>query len=194
MASKFFQIPISVKTRVRAGLHVCRLSLLGSLNPSRWPSLRVLVQCSLQCVFGVAVAPLWHTLGRSWGEGAARNRGWCCWDCWGYGGGWNRLVDITLSPPGDKGPGGGEGVWTCVHVCACVTAGAGGWVRDCGKYKILRLLSLDAMTPRRPPFPVSIASAWAGLHFTALLFLLLPTIMWTQVGVHTADVSIIRSK
>ena len=195
MASKFFQIPISVKSGVRAGLHVCCVSLLGSLNPSRWPSLRVLVQRSLQCVFGVAVAPLWHTLGRSGGR-SCEDRGWCCWDCWGYGGGWNRLVDITLSPPGDGGPGGGggEGFVGRVCVCLCVTAGMGGWVRDCGKYKILRLLSLDAMTPHRPPFPVSIASAWAGLHFTALLFPPLPTIMWTHVGVHTADVSIIRSK
>lgn len=170
-----------------ASLSSAHLTLLADPLCECWSSARCsvfLVWLSLHC-------------GTHW-EGAGgrsrEDRGWCCWDCWGYGGGWNRLVDITLSPPGDKGPGGGEGVWTCVHVCACVTAGAGGWVRDCGKYKILRLLSLDAMTPRRPPFPVSIASAWAGLHFTALLFLLLPTIMWTQVGVHTADVSIIRSK
>lgn len=74
----------------------------------------------------MAVAPLWHTLGRSGGEGAARIGGGAAETVGVYGGGWNRLVDITLSPPGDKGPGGGEGVWTCVHVCACVTAGAGG--------------------------------------------------------------------
>ena len=171
MASKFFQIPISVKSGVRAGLHVCCVSLLGSLNPSRWPSLRVLVQRSLQCVFGVAVAPLWHTLGRSGGR-SCEDRGWCCWDCWGYGGGWNRLVDITLSPPGDGGPGGGGGggvCWTCVRVFVCDSRN--GRVSK-GLWEIQNPQIAEFGCHDPPPTPISclncLSMGWAPFHSTAV--------------------------
>lgn len=168
----------------------CLLLLLAHLTllPDPFCECRSSTECVL----------VWPSLRRGThqrGEGAAR-----------FGGGAAVTVEvmgvvgtdwlISHSHPWGMKDQEAQWVWTvCAIMCVCVTAGTGGRVKDCGKYKILRLLSLDAMTPHRPPFPVSIASAWAGLHFTAPLLLLLSTIMWTHVGLHAADTSsIVMSK
>lgn len=133
------------------------------LPPSRATHLTFLSEPRCECGSsgGADAAPLRRKLGRG-RKGAARIRGWCWWDCRGYGGDWNRLVDITLSPPGDKGPEK-RGGFGCVRVC--VFDGRSG-LSESGivgnkkeKKEILRLLSWDATTPRRPPFPVWIGSA-----------------------------------
>lgn len=170
ITSKFFKAPMlfTLPRRVHAGLHRHFFSLSDSVNPSLWPSLPAL---------GLATGA-WPSLrcGAHW-EGTGRrceDGGW--WDCWGYGGDWNRLVDITLSPPVDKGPGkcGGYG-YVCVCANVCLTAGAavvskGLWEIKKKKKKNPQIVEFGCHDPT--PTPISclncLSVSRAPFHSTAL--------------------------
>lgn len=165
-------------------LSLAHLTLLSDLLYECWSS-----SCSLQRVFGLAVAPLWHALWYEW-EGAARTRGGAAATVGVMGlVGTDWLISHTHSP-GNKSPEGAavlEGcAFLCVRVCECETTRW--WVgKELWEIQNPQIAEFGCHDPT--PTPISclncLSMSWAPFHTTAAA---LVHIRWTHVGVHTVSV------
>ncbi len=79
------------------------------------------------------------------------------------------MVDITLSPPGDKGPGGVVGLDVCAFVCVCDSRS--GWVSK-GLWEIQNPQIAEFGRHDPTPTPISclncLSMSWAPFHSTAV--------------------------